>query len=219
MFLADCLPCFPSGTIHVFVVDPGVGTERALLHVEAGGQHLLVPDNGCWTLAVDKLDSAPRVRALTEPRFWRQPVSATFHGRDILAPVAARLSLGLVPDELGPPVSTWVKHVLPAPTVAPGRVAGEVILVDHFGNLLTNIPAESLTPLLPRSPRFRAGARDVPRFVRTYGEAEPGSVVALVSSSGTLEIACVQGSAARTLDADVGTPVEVVALRPESSGR
>src|SRR5262249_14415902 len=100
-FLAGCLPYFPPGTLHVIVVDPGVGTERALLHIEAGGHHLLAPDNGCWTLAATRLTAASTrepgplvVRHLTEPRFWRHPVSATFHGRDILAPVAAYLSLG-----------------------------------------------------------------------------------------------------------------------------
>src|SRR5436305_1091451 len=126
-FLASCLPYFPAGTIHVLVVDPGVGTDRALLHIEAGGHQLLAPDNGCWTLAAARLTAAPTVRRLTEPRFWRHPVSSTFHGRDILAPVAAYLSLGGAPQELGPTVAQWARHELPVPTLGSHRLAGEVV--------------------------------------------------------------------------------------------
>src|SRR5262245_14030921 len=86
-FLATTLPYFSPGAIHIIVVDPGVGTDRALLHVTFGRHHLLAPDNGCWTMAAEKLGTPVVVRKLAEPRFWRQPVSATFHGRDILAPV------------------------------------------------------------------------------------------------------------------------------------
>src|SRR5689334_23663128 len=100
-FLADALPWFPTGTIHVVVVDPGVGTERHLLCVEWRGQHLLVPDNGCWTALIAD-NERPTVHRLAERRFWRPEVSATFHGRDILAPVAGHLSLGVAPADLGP---------------------------------------------------------------------------------------------------------------------
>src|SRR5437762_3447923 len=92
-FLQSSIPYFPGEAIHVVVVDPGVGTDRALLYVEVGGHRLLAPDNGCWTL-LEGAAGEPRVIRLAEPRFWREPVSATFHGRDILAPVAAHLSLG-----------------------------------------------------------------------------------------------------------------------------
>src|SRR5262249_57598162 len=94
-FLAAAVPCFPPGVLHVVVVDPGVGSERAVLHVEVDGHRLLVPDNGCWTMLPGS--SPPRVIRLAEPRFWRHPVSATFHGRDIFAPTAGHLSRGLAP--------------------------------------------------------------------------------------------------------------------------
>lgn len=205
-FLAGCLPYFPAGSLHVIVVDPGVGTSRALLYIEAGGHQLLAPDNGCWTLAVEQLDLQPRVRKLTEARFWRQPVSATFHGRDILAPVAAHLSLGLPPKQLGPAVSEWIRFIPPKPILTPERLSGAVVFIDSFGNLLSNIPAEAL----PSGPvHIRAGSHEVEHMVRTYGEAPPGSIVALVSSTGCLEIACVQGSAADSLGIGVGAPIDV----------
>ncbi len=216
-FLATCLLYFPAGTIHVLVIDPGVGTDRALLHIEAAGHQLLAPDNGCWTLAVDKLTDRPLVRRLSEPRFWRHPVSATFHGRDILAPVAAYLSLGGDPKELGSPVTVWVRHQLPAATLEPRRLAGEVVFVDAFGNLLTNIPGDAFLTLASGPVRVVVGAREVTRVVRTYGEAGHGTPVALVSSSGLLEVAVAEGNAAHELGAAVGTPVVVSALLSEGA--
>jgi S-adenosylmethionine hydrolase len=216
-FLASCLPYFPAGTIHVLVIDPGVGTDRALLHVEAGGHQLLAPDNGCWTLAAAQLTATPTVRRLSEPRFWRHPVSSTFHGRDILAPVAAYLSLGGDPKELGPTVPQWVRHELLVPALGSRRLAGEVVFVDSFGNLLTNIPGEAFGVLLSQPVEILVGTRKVARVVRTYGEAGRGTPVALVSSGGLLEVAVVEGNAARELDAAVGTLVVVSALPTDRS--
>ncbi|MBI1913601.1 MAG: SAM-dependent chlorinase/fluorinase [Planctomycetes bacterium] len=224
-FLASCLPYFPSGTIHVIVVDPGVGTERALLHIEAGGHHLLAPDNGCWTLAAAQLTKASpnlptlTVRRLTEPRFWRHPVSSTFHGRDILAPVAAFLSLGGDPKELGCPVAQWVRHDLPAPVLEPQRLAGEVVFVDPFGNLLTNIPGEAFLTLASEAVRVVVGTREGTRVVRTYGEAGRGTLIALVSSCGLLEVAVAEGNAAHELGGAAGTPVVVNTLPTDSHFR
>src|SRR5262249_34860862 len=114
-FLAGAIPSFPPQVVHLIVVDPGVGTERALLYVEADGHRLLVPDNGCWTELIGT--AAPRVIRLAETHYWRHPVSATFHGRDILAPVAGHLSLGVDPRTLGPEVEKWVRLKLPRPTL------------------------------------------------------------------------------------------------------
>jgi len=210
-FLATAIPYFPPEVIHVVVVDPGVGTERALLYVEVNGHRLLAPDNGCWTTLAR--EASPRVRRLTEARYWRQPVSATFHGRDILAPVAALLGMGMDAGLLGAVVSEWVRLELPRPTRGPHGVHGEVLFVDHFGNLITNIPAAAL-PAAPQPLHVKVGEREVSQRVRCYGEAQPGDVVALVSSARLLEIAVNQGSAARHLHAQVGTPV-VVTSTPE----
>jgi S-adenosylmethionine hydrolase len=205
-FLAAAVPCFPPEALHVVVVDPGVGSARALLYVEAGGRRLLAPDNGCWTL----LDGAgaARVIRLAEPRFWRQPVSATFHGRDILAPVAAHLSLGTDPARLGPPVEEWVRLPMPAPLPVTNGYGGEVVFVDDFGNIMTNIRAD-----WDRGPdALTVGQTTLTgafRWVRTYAEAAPGSLVALRSSGGLLEIAVAQGSATQRLGARVGTPVKI----------
>jgi S-adenosylmethionine hydrolase len=208
-FLRSALPYFPAGTLHVIVVDPGVGTERAALYVEAAGQRLLVPDNGCWTPLASALGERPRVRRLAEPRYWRAEVSATFHGRDVFAPAAAHLSLGVDPARLGPALADWVRLDLPEPTLAPDKLVGEVLFVDRFGNLITNLPAAAYAGWADRPARVAVGGREVTRRVRTYGEAAPGTLVALTSSVGTLEVAVVQGSAARLLGVGPGEPVVV----------
>lgn len=210
LFLAETLPYYPAGSIHVIVVDPGVGTHRALLHVEITGSHLLAPDNGCWTLACSRLGSRPCVRRLTEPSWWRDPVSATFHGRDILAPVAARLSLGHPPEELGPLVESWRSWSPPEPTITAEKITGEVLIADPFGNLITNISATLLEKKIFQDAAISMENRLIPTRVRTYGDADPGTLIALLSSSGFLEIARVQGNAAAYLGLGVGARVEVV---------
>jgi S-adenosylmethionine hydrolase len=207
-FLASAIPHFPPETIHVIVVDPGVGTGRAVLYVEADGHRLVVPDNGCWTGLLGAMSQPPRVIRLEEPRYWRHPVSATFHGRDIFAPVAAHLSLGVDPHTLGPEVNEWVRFEPRRPTLDPARLAGDVWFVDRFGNLITNIPGDELSRL-PGPLRFQVGDQEIRRQVRTYGEAEPGTPVALISSNGMLEIAVSNGNAAQQLGARVGTLVQV----------
>ncbi len=226
-FLASAIPYFPPGPIHVVVVDPGVGSERALLYVELDEHRLLVPDNGCWTTIQA---TTTKVRRLTEPSLWRHPVSPTFHGRDILAPVAAHLSLGLDPARLGPEVSEWVVLELPGPAFDPlrGELSGVVQFIDTYGNLIVNMSDEALLSLARLPPprhvsgawtfpqydwpaRLRVGVdgTSVPRFVRAYADAEPGDLVYLFSSENRLEIAVVQGNAARRLNARVGSFVVV----------
>lgn len=214
-FLAAALPYFPASALHVVVVDPGVGSERAILYVETDGLRLLVPDNGCWTLLPQP--KQPRVLRLAEPRYWRPTVSATFHGRDVFAPVAGHLSLGLDPTKLGPPITDWVRLTMPSPRSGPNEIRGEVIFVDHFGNLITNIPAADLQPptvLTVGRRTFRRGFR----WVRAYADAAPGSLVAMTSSMGNLEVAVTQGNAAQKLKAAVGTPI-VIGWGSASRGR
>lgn len=203
-FLAAALPEFPPCAIHVVVVDPGVGSERALLYVELDGCRLLAPDNGCWTELARRASAPPRVIRLANARYWRPTISATFHGRDILAPSAGHLSLGVDPSALGPEVVEWVRLDLPGMSVQPNGWSGEVVFVDSFGNLLTNLPGKLL---VETSARLFVGDEEVTRRVRTYAEAEPGAIVALQSSTEMVEIAVVQGNAAARLRASVGTPV------------
>jgi S-adenosylmethionine hydrolase len=211
-FLASTLPYFPFVVLHVVVVDPGVGTERAILYVDVGGHRLLVPDNGCWTELARGTAQPPMVIRLAERRFWRSEISATFHGRGIFAPVAGHLSRGLDPRQLGPVTGDWVQLQTPAPQLGSDRLAGEVVFVDDFGNLLTNIPGATFAAWHDRAVHITVAGQEVPRRVRTYGEAEPGNLVALVSSNGSLEVAVAHGSAAAHLEVGVGAAVEVLLL-------
>ncbi len=196
-FLAESLPLFPPGTIHVVVVDPEVGSSRDALYVEVAGQRLLLPDNGCWT----RLGEPTVVRRLSERRYWRDTLSSTFHGRDVFAPVAAHLSRGVDPAELGPQVTTWRKLDWPEPK---GDL-GEIVFVDHFGNLISNLRGDRVSSGWRLA---RLGDTLAPR-VRTYSDAAPGQLVALVSSSGFVEVAEVQGNAAARLQLGVGAALRV----------
>lgn len=205
-FLEAVVPCFPPGVVHVAVVDPGVGTGRGLLYVDVRGHRLLVPDNGCWT-GLERPGEPVQVRKLENSTYWKHPLSSTFHGRDILAPVAGHLSLGLDPALLGPVAKDWVR--LPRHQAhldaATGMVTGEVVFIDHFGNLITNIPSSLFGGKPPA--HVWVGDQSVPAWVRTYGEAEHGTLLALFSSSGNLEIAIAEGDASRKLSARVGNHV------------
>jgi S-adenosyl-L-methionine hydrolase (adenosine-forming) len=204
-FLAAALPYFPPQTLHVVVVDPGVGSERAILYAEVAGQRVLAPDNGCLTALFTECGPPTNLRRVRASRYFRPEVSATFHGRDIFAPVAGHLSLGLDPAKLGPSVGDWVRLETPAPEITKDGICGEVAFVDHFGNLISNIPAE----MVRDKPRcVRIGRRVIRQFawVRTYAEARPGELALLVSSDGKMELAIAQGNAARRLRARPGTP-------------
>jgi S-adenosylmethionine hydrolase len=207
-FLGAAAPYFPAGTIHLAVIDPGVGTERHPLLVEAGGQYLVGPDNGVFTRAATALGGPTCVRRLTEPRFWRPEVSSTFHGRDVFAPVAAHLSLGVDSAAVGPAVAGMVE-LRPHSAVCWGnRRAGEVQFVDGFGNLITNIPASLISALPVRATLGNSDPLPF-RWVKSYADAAPGELVSLFSSDGYVEFAVVNGSAAHRLGAGAGTPVEL----------
>jgi S-adenosylmethionine hydrolase len=211
-FLAESLPYFPAGVIHVVVVDPDVGSERALLYVELQGVRLLVPDNGCWTMLLGK---PVRVIRLTSRQYWRAEISNTFHGRDILAPVAAHLSRGIDPSSLGPVVSEWKILETAEPQRLTGGVAGEVMFVDHFGNLITNIPGEWIRAH-PVSIQWGVSRIEPLEWVRSYSGASPGRLVGLQSSSGYVEIAVVQGSAAKLLNAKAGNSITISFAEPDA---
>jgi S-adenosylmethionine hydrolase len=206
-FLATALPHFPPGTIHLCVVDPGVGSDRRALVADAGGQRLVAPDNGVLTGTLAKFAPAT-VWHLTERQYWREPLSDTFHGRDIFAPVAAHLSCGVEPMELGPAIADWVELPSRSAVRFGNRWRGEVRFIDDFGNLITNIPADRID-VLPQRVGLGGGVPRPTRWVRTYAEAAPGEVVALFSSDGFFEIALVNGNAARDLGALVETEVVI----------
>jgi S-adenosylmethionine hydrolase len=207
-FLATAVPYFPKGTIHVSVVDPGVGTERAILLAEVAGQFALAPENGLLTALLERHPPTGLWR-LTESQFWRPTVSATFHGRDIFAPVAAHLALEPIPSRFGVPVAECIRLPGQPFNAETGRLLGCIQFVDRFGNLISNIPVESV-PASPR--RIAVGKSELAdvKWVRTYGEANVGEVVALTSSDGLVEIAVVNGSAAQALGIAAGATIEIL---------
>lgn len=197
--LASCF-FFPPETLHIVVVDPGVGTVRPILYARIGSQCFLAPDNGL-------LGPAAQRHGLLEARAVRvsSGAAATFHGRDVFAPTAADLVCGVL-GSLGDPAESVTCLAWPTPRHADDGVHGEIIHVDHFGNLITNLP-DSLLPRLSAAGRIRCGTATVDRVVSTYAAAPRGSLVALAGSQGFLEIAVVEGRADRLLGAGRGTPV------------
>ena len=210
-WLARSYPYFPAGTVHVAVVDPGVGTERDIVVVHAGEHVFLAPDNGLLSpvLARARDVAAYRITARHLERFDLGAPSATFHGRDIFAPLAAELAAGRSqPEELGRRTDDLAIGWTDEAECGPHGVRGVVITIDHFGNLITNID-ESLVANLSR-PVVRAGNRILP-LRRTYGEMKPGEYLALINSFGVLEIARAEQSAAEGLGLGRGAPVTVTA--------
>jgi len=210
-YLLQAIPHYPAGTVHIVVVDPGVGSERAILLVELSRQYLIVPDNGCWTWLDHFYGPAGSVRQVTESRYWRNAVSPTFHGRDIFAPVAGWLSRGVAAECFGPETSSWVRLGLPACDIGTEEIVGEVMFIDDFGNVISSIPENAV----PAGARVQHGQEIVTRRLQTYADAQTGELVYLMSSSGFLEIAEVQGNAARRLGARPGDAVHVkVTMQP-----
>jgi S-adenosylmethionine hydrolase len=207
--LDDVTRRFPGGTIHVAVVDPGVGTSRRLLYAEMDAQRYLAPDNGLLTLVAGRA-TPTMVVELSEQRYWNNQVSSTFHGRDVLAPVAAHLSLGLEPAQLGPSASSLFLLTIFEPQIASDHILGHVLLADSFGNLITNIRREQVTALAPPE-QLSVTCKDstICGISRTYGDRRPGEIVALFDSQGRLEIAVAHDSAARLIGAEHGTSVLV----------
>jgi S-adenosyl-L-methionine hydrolase (adenosine-forming) len=200
---------FPAGTVHVAVVDPGVGTSRNNLVVEADGHVFLAPDNGLLAPVVARAGQARiiRIGAGELARLGVQRPSATFHGRDIFAPVAAELAAGRVrPEHLGTPIETLVPSWVDEPAVEARSVAGVVITLDHFGNLITNIDAGLIERF--RLPLVHAGNHAF-TLLRTYADTRPGEYLALINSFGVIEIARAENSAAEGLGLSRGAPVIV----------
>ena len=204
---------FPAGTVHVAVVDPGVGTSREIIAVTARGHVFLAPDNGLLAPIVARNPGASIVK-LTASRlahFGIRTPSATFHGRDIFAPIAAELASGrCVPSDLGDRQTDLMPAWVDEPSVERSAVSGVVITVDHFGNLITNIDAELLKGL--EKPTVHAGNHTF-ELQRTYGDSQPGEYLALVNSFGVVEIARAEQSAADGLGLGRGAPVVIRAFR------
>ncbi len=203
LVLRHAVPWFPARTVHVAVVDPGVGGARRALCVEIDRALLVGPDNGLLSLAAPRM-AVRRIVELTDERFFLSPRSRTFHGRDVFAPVAAALATGTDPDALGPRREDLVRLALPEPSRHGNAVHGEVIYVDRFGNLVTNVPPDAF-PSATACITI-AGAR-IAGVGWTYSAGAPGDLVAVVNSWNLLEIAVRDGSARERLGARVGAPL------------
>lgn len=200
-------PYFPAGSVHLAVVDPGVGTDRRLIAVEAGGNRFVGPDNGLLRWIVEWLAADSwRAVQLTEPRYWLAPaseVSHTFHGRDIMAPVAAHLAAGVALGRLGRPVGTLAGTPLPRPVREGERLRGEILHVDHFGNAITNIRrAHVAAP--GGALRVDIGPRSLCGPVESYAGVAVGEALVIWGSAGFLEVAVREGSAAAVLGIGAG---------------
>jgi S-adenosyl-L-methionine hydrolase (adenosine-forming) len=207
--LAETAPYFPPESIHVAVVDPGVGTGRRIVFARIGTQQFIAPDNGLLSrLAAASPPS--KIIGLDEPRFWLPRVSSTFQGRDIMAPVAARLSLGLSPDELGRPLDELTELSCPEVQRVANKIEGEVVEVDSFGNLITNITRDMLAGVpTDESVTIECDEHTTQGIFRAYEDQPAMTLVALIGSSDHLELAIVGDTAAIMLGVTVGTPVQV----------
>lgn len=203
---------FPPGTVHLAVVDPGVGTERRALAVESHGQYFVGPDNGLLEWAFCSPEA--RVHQLTNKKYFRQPVSRTFHGRDVFAPVSAALARGESIAKLGPEVTDPIRLPAHEPQQRDGALVGHVVFVDRFGNALTNLTSPSLAVVFGESgsdDSYEVAILDrvVKGLSRSYGDAPVGTVMALLGSSGRLEIAQVGGAASDRMGIGEGDTVTV----------
>jgi len=217
LMLRHAAPYFPRGTIHVAIVDPGVGSERRPLLMEAEGSFFIGPDNGLLSLAFDEKE--PRcIIELSNQIYHLKPTSMTFHGRDIFAPIAAYLSLGMPPPDFGPAVREF--RTLPWPEIAATDRAiwGEVVYIDGFGNLVTNVEERTLRAFQADRLTFSLGPLTIHGLAPNYSAASDRDYLALVNSWGLLEIALYKGNAHLSCGAKIGDKVDI-RTKPENWGK
>lgn len=225
--LASAAPAFPEGTVHVVVVDPQVGSDRRILAVEAEGHFYVAPDNGVLTLVArgrslrGKGKPPAQMVSVENRRFFRTEVSSTFQGRDVFAPVAAAMASGVALKEFGSPVDSIVPFDLLLPEEKGDTILGQVLYVDPFGNLVTNVAAEMLAGLRLGEAGAEHGAVQVTvsgavirGLCRAYCDVPAGSLLAYIGSAGLLEVAVNRQSAAARLGAGIGTPLRVTRSKP-----
>ena len=201
--LRNFISYFPKGTVHLVVVDPGVGSERRPILVESQGQFLVGPDNGVFT---DFFPDSAGIFHLNKSEFFLEKISQTFHGRDIFAPASAHLASGREPEEMGEPITDPVSFPFPKPEKQGNLLLGEVIYIDRFGNLITNLSGEEI----PENALIRIVGKEIPGLSKSYAQHSPGTLLAIIGSSGFLEISLANDNASLRLKAGVGQPVEVI---------
>jgi S-adenosylmethionine hydrolase len=210
---------FPSGTIHVAVVDPGVGTERRPIGLHLGEHYFIGPDNGLFTLVLEQAQARQaliQVVHLDQRKYWLPEISKVFHGRDIFAPCAAHLATGVALEDLGTPIHDPIHLQIPHPKpIQGGGWRGQVIEIDTFGNLSTNIDQSYLLPL--GEVFVQIAGRRIEKLVNTFGDRPKGTLIALYGTAHDLMISIVNGDAARSLNVSLGDVVDVYPLLTDAS--
>ena len=202
---------FPSGTVHMVIVDPGVGTARRPILATTERHHFVAPDNGVLSMMYDR-EERLSVRHVTAEHYFLQPVSNTFHARDVFSPIAAYLAKGVDPDRFGNEITDFVRFASPKPKVVDGTLRGLILKVDRFGNLITNITAQDAPTLFQVEPpafKILVGKGEITQIRTAYGEGNPGEVFAILNSMGYLEIAANRAAAAQVLGVGKGNEVSV----------
>lgn len=211
--LGQAYACFPSGTIHLVVVDPGVGTERRVLAATAGGHYFVAPDNGILSY-VRKAEEDFQAYEVTADHYYRKPVSHTFHGRDIFAPIAAWISRDIPLRQLGNELPEPVQLKIPTPArVKENLIQAAIMAVDHYGNMITNLTPGHLPEFDPAQPlpfKILAGNKEITSYHVNYGDAKQGEFFIIEGSTGCIEISMRGTSAAAALGLKAGNPIGVV---------
>jgi S-adenosylmethionine hydrolase len=208
--IAESYSSFPSGSVHLVVVDPGVGSERRPIIATVGEHYFVAPDNGVLSLVYAQAERV-MVREITSSHYFRQPVSATFHGRDIFAPVAANLAKGVDPAKFGEEITDYVRFAAPQPKVtADHSLRGIILKIDRYGNLITNIRASDAPQMFGENPppfKMVAGKQNITEIHNHYALGAPGELFTIVGSMGYLEISTNRGTAAKLLGIGKGAEV------------
>ena len=208
--LAQAYRYFPKKTVHVAVVDPGVGTARRPVLMEAAGQYFVAPDNGVLSMVLAR-EAGAKFRLISNAKYFLPKVSTTFHGRDIFAPAAAHLAAGVPPARLGKRIEDYLKPGFEKPHREGKRTwMGRILKIDRFGNVITNFHIDDFGDLALRSFSFGFGPVTVTSLARNYAERPPGELFAILGSSGYYEVSLSQGSAARQIKCESGAAVELL---------
>jgi S-adenosylmethionine hydrolase len=220
--IAQTYSYFPTGTVHLVVVDPGVGTTRRPILASSDGFHFVAPDNGVLSMVYAR-EERIRVRHITSEHYFRQPVSNTFHGRDIFAPVAAYLAKFVDSDKFGDEIEDYVRFAAPrAKATGENRMRGVILKVDRFGNLITNITPEDATALFSAKPdafKIVVGSKEITEIRKAYAEGSPGEVFGVLGSMGYLEIVANRAAAAQLTGAGKGSEVTIFLGEAAAAGK
>lgn len=200
---------FPANTIHLVVVDPGVGTERRPIAAQIGNQRFVGPDNGVFSIVLDRAEREQwpiQIVHTNKPEYWLPKISDIFHGRDIFSPVTAHLAAGVPLEELGAPIDNPMRLSPPHFERTANGIVGEVIHTDHFGNILSNIHRDQISS---DDAQVSLCGITINGIVRTFGLRQPGELIALYSSNDYLIVSVVNGNAAKRINAKAGDTIEV----------